>query len=137
MPLRKSAILLILLMPMLISCGGNLEEKLKYCHNHLVSNLEKYNINSELIYIDWNSPKNKNLFQLIKKINKNKKIKIKIFTVKHSFHKKYKFSKSFPIMMEAADNVGFRRSEAIFSTNKGFDTIYSKKFFEFLKPCSD
>ena len=34
--------------------GGNLEKKLKYCHNHLVSNLEKYKIDSEIIYIDWN-----------------------------------------------------------------------------------
>lgn len=114
--------------------GGNLENKLKYCHNHLVSNLEKYEIESEIIYIDWNPPKkNKSLYELIKKINKNKKIKIKVFSVKSYFHKKYKYSKSFPIMMEVADNVGFRRSEAIFSTNKGFDTTYSKKFFEFLK----
>ena len=114
--------------------GGNLVDKLEYCHNHLVTNLEKFKIESEIIYVDWNPPSHKqSLFALIKKINKSKKIKIKVIKVNSSFHKKYKFSKSFPIMMEVADNVGFRRSEAIFTTNKGFDTIYSKKFFEFLK----
>ncbi len=114
--------------------GGNLVDKLKYCHNHLASNLEKFKIESEIIYVDWNPPSHKqSLFALIKKINKSKKIKVKVIKVNSSFHKKYKYSKSFPIMMEVADNVGFQRSEATFSTNKAYDTYYSENFFYLLK----
>lgn len=111
----------------------NAIKKLNLSLNILIDQLNKNNIKSEIIIVDWNSPNPKK--PLIKKINiknKSKNVSLDIYEVKKSVHLRYQGHEKRNLVGEVACNVGIRRSKGKFVVLKSGDTFYSKELVNFL-----
>ena len=71
--------------------GGNMKEKNIFFINRWLYQVKKYNLNCELIIVDWNSKKP--LRKVIKPSLLNKNKILKIIEVSNQFHNKFKNSK--------------------------------------------
>jgi len=99
--------------------------------NRWLHSIKKYNLNCELIIVDWNSKIP--LRKIIKTSLSNKKETIKIIEVPARIHEKIKNSKKINFFQMIAKNVGARRANGKFLIFTNVDIIFSEKFFSYLK----
>jgi hypothetical protein len=111
--------------------GGNMKEKNIFFINRWLYQVKKYNLNCELIIVDWNSKKP--LRKVIKPSLLNKNKILKIIEVSKQFHNKFKNSKKINFFQMIAKNVGARRAEGKFLIFTNIDIIFSEKFFKYFK----
>lgn len=93
---------------------------------------EKYHLPSEIIFVEWNPPKNKKRLHQELKIKKDRKFtKIRFIEFPENLHKKIKNSENMPLFEYLAKNVGIRRAlgEFILITNP--DIIFSEEIIKF------
>jgi hypothetical protein len=111
--------------------GGNMREKNIFFINRWLYHVKKYNLNCELIIVDWNSKIP--LRKLIKLALFKKNQIIKIIQVSNKIHNKFKNSKKINFYQMIAKNAGARRANGKFLILTNIDIIFSEKFFKFLK----
>jgi len=111
--------------------GGNMRAKNIFFINRWLHSIKKYNLNCELIIVDWNSKIP--LRKIIKTSLSNKKETIKIIEVPARIHEKIKNSKKINFFQMIAKNVGARRANGKFLIFTNVDVIFSEKFFSYLK----
>jgi hypothetical protein len=111
--------------------GGNMRAKNIFFINRWLHSIKKYNLNCELIIVDWNSKIP--LRKIIKTSLSNKKETIKIIEVPARIHEKIKNSKKINFFQMIAKNVGARRANGKFLIFTNVDIIFSEKFFSYLK----
>ena len=111
--------------------GGNMRAKNIFFINRWLHSIKKYNLNCELIIVDWNSKIP--LRKIIKTSLSNKKETIKIIEVPARIHEKIKNSKKINFFQMIAKNVGARRANGKFLIFTNIDVIFSEKFFSYLK----
>tara|TARA_B100001250_G_scaffold188793_1_gene162221 strand:- start:9496 stop:10569 length:1074 start_codon:yes stop_codon:yes gene_type:complete len=98
--------------------------------------IEKYNILSEIILINYNPIKTKpSLYEKLNWPTNNKYLSIRIITIPEEIHKNYidpKIRKTVPLFEFPAKNVGIRRAkgEIILSTNA--DILFHPKIFHYI-----
>ena len=111
--------------------GGNMKEKNQFFINRWAYSVKKFDINCELIIVDWNSPKKLRHTLIIPKLNKNQGIKI--IEVPNKIHKKFNNNKKLNMFQMIAKNVGARRAAGKYLILTNIDIIFSNNLLEFLK----
>jgi len=111
--------------------GGNMRAKNIFFINRWLHSIKKYNLNCELIIVDWNSkiPLRKILKSSLLKNNQI----VKIIEVPNQIHKKFHNSKKLDFFQMIAKNVGARRANGKFLIFTNIDIVFSEKFFYYLK----
>jgi hypothetical protein len=111
--------------------GGNMRERNQFFINRWINHVKKYNLNCELIIVDWNSKVP--LRKILKSsLLKNNQI-VKIIEVPNQIHKKFHNSKKLDFFQMIAKNVGARRANGKFLIFTNIDIVFSEKFFYYLK----
>ena len=94
---------------------------------------EKYNLNAEIVIVEWNPSKNKPLLKDVLNWSKySKKVSIRFVEVTENIHRKIPNSEKMSFFEFLAKNVGIRRArgEYILSTNA--DILFSEELIEFI-----
>ena len=95
--------------------------------------VKKFNLSAELIIVEWNPPKNKNLLKDELKIpHLENSQKIKIITVSNKTHMKFKNSEKIDFFQMKAKNVGIRNAEGKFILCTNIDIVFSSEMIEYL-----
>lgn len=113
--------------------AGDMCKKLIISLTILIKQLNKFNLETEIIIVEWNPPKNKPKLSLeISKLKNLGKITIRIIEVNPSIHNSYVGSEKKGIVGSVALNVGIRRSHGKFITPKMSDTFFSDELIKFI-----
>lgn len=112
---------------------GNSLLRLQTTVDNLILQAKKYNLNAELIIVDWNPPHDKPLLKdvLVFK-NGTSPLKIRFIVVPPQIHKSYKAYSSINILPVVAVNVGIRRAKGQFIWPTNADLLFSNELIEFL-----
>ncbi len=101
--------------------------------DNLVYLCEKYKLPSEIIFVEWNPPKEKERFEKALKVEKNRKFtKIRIISVSKKIHDEVKTSERLPLLEFPGKNAGIRRAKGEFLIVTNPDIIFSKKMIKFI-----
>lgn len=100
--------------------------------DNLVYLTNKEKLNSEIIFVEWNSGKDNNFFDKII-WPKSKLVKMKWIFVPHKYHTKLKNSQLISIYEFYAKNVGIRRAKGDFIISTNPDILFSEKLIHYLK----
>ena len=111
--------------------GGNMGQKNKFFINRWINDVKKYNLNCELIIVDWNSKIP--LRKILKSSFLKKNQIVKIIEVPSSIHKKFQNSKKINLFQMIAKNAGARRANGKFLIFTNIDIVFSQEFFYYLK----
>ena len=113
--------------------GSNMFLRMQLCIGTLISQMEKYQIPSELILVEWNPPENK---PLLKDVFPWPKVlnycKIKVIIVPQEIHNRYEHSDLFPMHTKIAPNVGIRRARGRFVLSTSVDCLLSDELVKFI-----
>lgn len=100
--------------------------------DNLIHLCEKYKLPSELIFVDWNPPKDKEKLCKALKIEKNRKsLKARFIEVSKEIHDKVKTSDKMPLLEFMAKNAGMRRANGEFIVFTNPDIIFSEEMIKF------
>jgi hypothetical protein len=113
--------------------SGDVSKKLILSLSILVNQLKKYNLDAEIIVVEWNPPKNRpKLSSELSILKTEKKIKIRVIEVDNFIHDKYILNNKIKFPAVIATNVGIRRSHGKFIVSKSADTIFSNELIKFI-----
>lgn len=113
--------------------AGDMSQKLILSLSILIEQIKKYDLDTEIIVVEWNPPKNRpKLSSQLSILKTDGKAKIRVIEIDNFIHNKYISNKkiNFPAVM--ATNVGIRRSNGKFIVSKSADTIYSDELVKFI-----
>lgn len=100
--------------------------------DNLVYLCEKCELPAELIFVEWNPPKDKErLYQALKVKKERKFIKIRFMEVSKEIHDKVKTSDRMPLLEFPGKNAGIRRAKGEFIVITNPDIIFSEKMIKF------
>ncbi len=101
--------------------------------DNLIYLCEKHNLPSELIFVEWNPPEDKERLYKALKIEKNRKfIKIRFIEVSKEIHDKVKTSDKMPLLEFVGKNAGMRRSKGEFIVFTNPDIIISEEMIKLI-----
>lgn len=113
--------------------AGGILKKLIISLIILIKQLNKFNLETEIIIIEWNPPINKTkLSSEISKLKNLGKTTIRIIEVDSSIHDSFIGSEKKGIVGSVALNVGIRRANGKFITPKMADTFFSDELIKFI-----
>ncbi len=99
----------------------------------LIEQLERYELESEIIIVEWNPPADRPLLKDVLQLQyPGRAVTVRIITVGEQYHRGYKYADIRPIHCHVAANVGIRRARAQFVLPKATDTFYSGPLVKFL-----
>ena len=111
----------------------NANEKLNLSLNTLIYQLDTFALDSEIIIVDWNTPKARRaLFDEIKLQVNSKFVSVVIYEVGNAIHKRYKGHENIGLVGEVCANVGIRRARGEFVLNKTGDSFYSEELVRYI-----
>jgi hypothetical protein len=94
---------------------------------------EKHKLKSEIIFVEWNPPNEKNKIWMDLKIKKNMKyLKLRFIEVPNKKHRQLEKSDKFPLFEFIGKNVGIRRANGEFIITTNPDLIFNEELIEFL-----
>ena len=113
--------------------GGDMTKRMRIFINGLIHQCNKFNIDAELIMVEWNPPKDRQLLKdELPKPKDGDKLSLRYIVVPETIHKTYHNSRSIPLFQMTAKNVGIRRAEGEFVLCTNIDLLFSDKLFEWL-----
>ena len=108
-------------------------KRLQLAVSNLIEQAKRYNLNAELIIVDWNPPADKPLLKDVVSLpNDLGPLSVKFIVVPPSIHKKYNASAKINIVIPAAYNVGIRRAKGEFIMPTNSDVLFSEELMHFL-----
>jgi len=110
--------------------AGGMLRRLQVCIDNFVEQAERYAIPSELILVDWNPPKGKDLWNALKWPAVVRQCTIRVITVPHRIHATLPFATELPIIIHRARNVGVRRARGEFVLPTSADILLSDELAE-------
>lgn len=120
--------------------GGDFLGRLQSCVNSILTFSKKYNLNAELIIVEWNPPKDRpRLKDAVIWPKDAKPVKIKIIEVPSEIHKRFKNSDKIPFFEFFAKNAGVRRAKGEYVLVTNSDIIFSEEMIKYFasRPFSD
>ena len=101
--------------------------------DNLVFLCEKYKLPSELIFVEWNPPKDRDrMWKSLKIPGHRKFLRIRFIEVPLKVHRKFNDSEKFPLFEYIGKNVGIRRAEGDFVLITNPDLIFNGELVSFL-----
>ena len=111
--------------------GGNLLSRAQVFVNAFMSQVERYRINAELIFVEWNPVPNKpRLYQTLKWPHSS--CKVRVIEVPQRIHRRFKHSDKLPLFQMIAKNVGICRARGKFVLSTNIDVLFSDELAAFL-----
>ena len=113
--------------------GENMKQKNQFFVDLWLKKIKEFNLNAELIIVEWNPNLKEKPLKDVIKISDNENFKrIKIITVDKKLHDTFDSSDKLNFYQMAAKNVGIRRSDGEFILCTNIDIIFSDKMYAFL-----
>jgi hypothetical protein len=113
--------------------GGDLIKRMQIFLDGLFIQCEKYKLNTELVLVEWNPPKEKPcLAEVLNWDKKNEYCNVRIIHVPSDLHHQYKYSGGLPLFQMIAKNTGIVRAKGKFILSTNIDIIFSNELMEFL-----
>ena len=113
--------------------AGSMSKKLILSLTILIQQLNKFNLDTEIIIVEWNPPKDKPKLSLeISSLKNLGKTIIRIIEVDPSIHSTYIGSQKKGIAGSVALNAGIRRARGKFVTSKTADSFFSDELIKFI-----
>jgi len=113
--------------------GGGLLERTQVFMDSFLQQCEKYQIESELIFVEWNPPEDRPTLKDILRLPKNAGIcRVRIIQVPKQVHMKLKKSVVLPFFQMIAKNVGIRVARGRFILATNVDIIFSDSLMAFI-----
>jgi len=113
--------------------GGNALRRMEISINGRLEQLEKHQIESELILVDWNPPADKpTLKDVIKWPEDLKYCSVRIILVPPEIHNRYEYSDRLKINVAVAINSGIRRARGQFILPGNIDLLYSDELITYI-----
>ncbi|MGN7612124.1 glycosyltransferase family 2 protein [Magnetococcales bacterium HHB-1] len=112
--------------------GGGIE-RFQFCFDHLYNQLEKHQLPSEIIIVEWNPPEDRpSLSEAMIWPEESQFCTVRLITVAKEIHQKYKGWEKKVFHVAAAFNVGIRRAQGRFILPKASDALYSSSIIPFI-----
>jgi hypothetical protein len=100
--------------------------------DNLIYLCEKHKLTSELIFVEWDPPKDKERLYKALNLGKNRKfLKIRFLEVSKEIHDKTKTSDKMPLLEFPGKNAGIRRAKGEFVVITNPDIIFSEDMIRF------
>lgn len=113
--------------------GGDMTKRMRIFVNGLIHQCNKYNIDAELIMVEWNPPADKPLLkEELPQPKAGDKLTLRYIIVPDEIHNRYVHAKTIPLYQMTAKNVGIRRAEGEFVLCTNIDLLFSDEMFEWL-----
>jgi hypothetical protein len=113
--------------------GENFFNRMSSSFNAFVTLFEKYNVDAEIVVVDYNPLDNTPLLKdVLKPKVKLKNTKLKFIVVPNEFHMQFDDSNKLPIHNMVARNIGISRSSGDYILSTTFDIIPSHELIEFI-----
>jgi len=113
--------------------GEDMLRRMQLFVNGLLHQTRKFKLQAELIFVEWNPPKNKPLLhEVLPKPTANDVLTIRYIIVPEEIHHKYKTSDVIPLYQMIAKNVGIRRAKGQFILCTNIDLLFSDDLFKIL-----
>ncbi len=112
--------------------GGNLLHRLQLFLNNLMELVEKHNLHTELIIVEWNPQENKAyLKEVLSWMKKPKLLDIRIIQVLNEVHRTIIGSERMPFFEYIGKNVGIFRAKGDFVLATNPDIIFNDELFNY------
>jgi hypothetical protein len=113
--------------------GGNFLHRLQVFLKCLLILWKRYELNSELIIVEWNPPGGASrLAEVLKRPSAVPKNRIRIIEVPHALHRRIANSDRIALFEYIAKNVGIRRAKGQYVLATNPDIIFSRELIRFL-----
>lgn len=113
--------------------GGDMTKRMRIFVNGLIAQCNKYNIDAELIMVEWNPPKDRQLLKdELPQPKPGDKLSLRYIIVPKEIHDQYVHAPSIPLFQMTAKNVGIRRAEGEFILCTNIDLLFSDELFEWI-----
>jgi hypothetical protein len=113
--------------------GGDFSQRMQKCIDVLLTLTERYRLNSELVIVEWNPPKNNPPLSSALSWGKLAKYcSVRIITVSEEVHRTIPNSDRLPLFEFLAKNVGVRRSKGKFILVTNPDILFTGALIQFL-----
>lgn len=113
--------------------GRNMSKRMQVALSSLITQLERYELDSEIILVDYNPPTDKPLLKDdILWPNQTKYCTVRTIVVPASIHNRYKDSDKVPFCGGRAQNVGIRRARGKFVLSTPIDILFANELIKFI-----
>lgn len=112
--------------------GGDLLQRTQTFLSGLLIQCNKYKINTELIIVEWNPPKDKPLLKEVLVFKKNDYLNLRYIVFPRELHSKFKYQDTIPLYQMIAKNIGIRRAKGEFVLCTNIDILFSNELFQVL-----
>ena len=111
--------------------GGNLVHKLELSLNFLIDQLTEYELDAEIVFVEWNPPRGVVLLRKVLRLRRSEGVALRFITVPGRFHRRLRHWNRMPGAI-AASNTGIRRARGQFVVMRVCDVFYSEELVQFL-----
>jgi hypothetical protein len=113
--------------------GGHLLERMQIFIDSLNEQCNRYQLETELIIVEWNPPENKKmLHEVIQWPDNRGFLTTRIIQVPNTLHSTFKNSDRIPLFQMIGKNVGIRRSRGEFILATNIDILFSDELMEYI-----
>ncbi|MBL4668317.1 MAG: hypothetical protein JKY30_03545 [Flavobacteriales bacterium] len=110
--------------------GEDMLKRMTIFVNGLIHQCNKYKLPCELLFVEWNPPKeNELLHTVLPKTGESDYLKIKYVVVPEVIHSQLNNSEKLPLFQMIAKNVGIRRAAAEFVVCTNVDLLFADELF--------
>jgi hypothetical protein len=110
--------------------GGDLLGRIQVAVDALVEYRDRFGLNSELNFVEWNPPTGKPY--LYDTIECPGDYPLRWFVVPHEIHRQFKYWEQFGLWHQLGQNVGFRRARGDWLMNCSHDIVFSEEMAQWL-----
>jgi hypothetical protein len=111
--------------------AGGMLRRLQVSVNAFIEQMERIDLPSELLLVDWNPPPGKELWQAVQWPSSIlRRCTVRVITVPPRIHATFPFADRLPILIHRARNVGIRRARGEFILPTSSDILFSNELAE-------
>ena len=110
--------------------AGGMLRRLQVCIDTFLHQAETFELPSELILVDWNSPPDAGLGDAVQWRTLTRWCSVRVITVPPAVHATQRFGDRLPILIHRARNVGIRRARGQFVLPTSADILCSDELIE-------
>lgn len=111
--------------------AGGMLGRLQVSLNAFIEQMERFDLPSELLLVDWNAPAGKELWDAIRwPSSVLRRCTVRVITVPPQIHATFPFADRLPILIHRARNVGIRRTRGEFILPTSSDILFSNELVQ-------